>query len=139
MQADFLDAHQRHLDDAERLFQSGRLANADHLYGIASECGLKRLMVAFGMAVDTLTGDPTDVNKDRKHVDVIWARYETYRSGHHKGTGYPLPASNPFGDWAVNQRYAHQGNFDAARVQPHQAAAQIVCELIKKASREGLI
>jgi hypothetical protein len=138
VQADFLDAHQRHFDDAERLFRSGRLANADQLYGIASECGLKRLMVAFGMAVDA-DGAPTDFKKDRKHVDAIWARYETYRSRHQPGTGYLLPTSDPFGDWDVSQRYAHQGNFDVARVLPHKAAAQIVCELIKKAQLEGLI
>ena len=57
MQADFLDAHKRHWEDAERLFQAQRWANADHLYGMAAECGLKRLMQAFGM--------PLDVSKDR--------------------------------------------------------------------------
>ncbi len=60
LRADFLDAHQRHLDDAESLFQAGRLANADHLYGMASECGLKRLMAAFGMTIDSTTGSPAD-------------------------------------------------------------------------------
>jgi hypothetical protein len=40
MNADFLDAHYRHWQDAELLFGRGRLANADHLYGLAAECGL---------------------------------------------------------------------------------------------------
>ena len=56
MQANFLDAHERHWGDAERFFSAGRYANADHLYGMAAECGLKRLMVHFGMAVNPVTG-----------------------------------------------------------------------------------
>ncbi|WHF34964.1 hypothetical protein [Aeromonas salmonicida] len=47
MQADFLDAHARHWDDAESLLQAQRWANADHLYGMAAECGLKQLMRVF--------------------------------------------------------------------------------------------
>ncbi|WP_245593491.1 SAM-dependent methyltransferase [Azospirillum halopraeferens] len=137
LQTDFLNAHERHLDDAERLFQAGRLANADHLYGMASECGLKRLMAAFGMAVDS-SGSPRNTN-DRKHVESIWMRFESYRSGHHHGTGYPLSGSNPFNNWKAEQRYAHQGSFDAARVDPHRTGALEVRDLIRKALREGLI
>jgi len=44
MTADFLDAHERHWTDAEILFAQGRFANADHLYGLSAECGLKWLM-----------------------------------------------------------------------------------------------
>ena len=55
---DFYDAHHRHWEDAERLYHNERWANADHLYGIAAECGLKRLMIAFGMRCDA-NGDPT--------------------------------------------------------------------------------
>lgn len=50
MKTDFHDAHERHWDDAERLFEAQRWANADHLYGVAAECGLKWLMVHFGMS-----------------------------------------------------------------------------------------
>lgn len=39
--ADFPDAHARHWQDAERLAQAGRWANADQLYGYSAECGLK--------------------------------------------------------------------------------------------------
>ena len=138
MQADFLDAHERHWDDAERLFQAQRWANADHLYGIAAECGLKRLMQAFGMPFDTSKDRPTK-QEDRVHANGIWARFESYRCGHVQGTGYLLSASDPFGTWDVSDRYAHQSNFDQAGVQAHQAGALVVCELIKKAQREGLL
>jgi hypothetical protein len=53
MNTDFYDAHQRHWDDAELLYEKQRWANADHLYGMAAECGLKQLMLAFGMTFDS--------------------------------------------------------------------------------------
>lgn len=138
MQADFLDAHERHWEDAERLFQAQRWANADHLYGLAAECGLKRLMLAFGMPYDTARDCPSR-KADRKHADGIWARFESYRCGHHQGAGYVVPSTNPFGDWNVSQRYAHRSHFDQARAQAHQSGANVVRDLIKKARKEGLI
>lgn len=134
MNSDFLDAHERHWQDAELLFLNSRLANADHLYGMAAECGLKRLMVAFGMPCDS-SGTPIH---DKFHVDKVWSRYETYRSGHLFGSSYPLP-ENPFEDWNVNQRYAHQSNFDQDRVNPHKDGASIVKQLLDKARRAGLL
>lgn len=138
MEADFLDAHQRHWEDAERLFDAGRWANADHLFGMAVECGLKRLMLVFGMPYDLTKGRPSQV-QDRRHANDIWARFESYRCGHALGVQYALPSSNPFHDWDVSQRYAHQSNFDQARAYSHQVGAIAICTLIKKAQREGLI
>jgi hypothetical protein len=138
MQADFLDAHERHWGDAEFLFQSQRWANADHLYGMATECGLKQLMLAFDMPYDSARDRP-EKDKDRKHADGIWMRFETYRGGHYRGAGYVLPSFNPFQDWDVSQRYAHRSSFDQARVRSHQAGARQVLELVRKAQREGLL
>lgn len=138
MQADFLDAHDRHWNDAELLLQAQRWANADHLYGMAAECGLKRLMLAFGMEVNPTTGSPEN-DKDWKHANNIWARFESYRCGHADGAGYVLPANNPFNNWDVSDRYASQSNFDQTRVQVHQAGAMVVCELLKKAEKDGLL
>lgn len=138
MQADFLDAHKRHWNDAENLFSAGRYANADHLYGMAVECGLKRLMVGFGMAIDPMTGSPAQ-RKDREHANNIWARFETYRNGRVEGVEYGLPTANPFNNWDVSDRYAHQSNFTQIGVQLHKAGAATVCELVKKAQREGLL
>jgi hypothetical protein len=138
VKADFLDAHDRHWDDAECLLQAQRWANADHLYGMAAECGLKRLMQQFSMSVDAGTGSPVDRN-DWKHANNIWERFESYRSGHKQGSGYVLPLTNPFLDWDVSDRYAAQSNFNQARAQRHQAGTTVIRELIKKARREGLL
>jgi len=137
MQADFLDAHERHWSDADRLFSAGRYANADHLFGMAAECGLKRLMMKFGMMVSP-EGTPKE-RGDREHVDKIWARFESYRNGSVEGRDYGLPTPNPFDKWHASDRYAHQSNFDQTGVQLHQAGAAVIVELIKKAQREGLL
>lgn len=138
MQADFLDSHERHWDDAERLLQAQRWANADHLYGMAAECGLKRLMQAFGMPYDPARDRPAS-KQDRVHANGAWARFESYRSGYAQAANYVLPASDPFNNWDVSDRYAHQSNFDQALVHGHQAGAQAVRNLIAKAQREGLL
>jgi len=135
--ADFLDAYRRHWDDAEQLFNAGRWANADHLFGFAAECGLKRLMVAFGMNCD-VNGSPVR-QKDRKHVNELWNRFESYRSGSAHGTGYLLPAIDPFTDWLVSDRYATQGAFGQVRTQGHRVGADVVGKQINKALRDGLI
>jgi len=138
MQSDFLDAHERHWEDAEMLHDRDRLANADHLYGISAECGLKRLMLAFGMPFDPQRNRP-ETREDRRHIDNIWHRYDAYRSGHYRATRYVLSESTPFADWNSSQRYAHRSNFDQARVQKHREGAAEVREMVRKARLEGLI
>lgn len=138
MNSDFLNAHTRHWTDAEHLFQLQRWANADHLYGLAAECGLKRLMLEFGMGFD-IAKDRPSASADQVHVDKVWVRYETYRSGHPQGAGYTLPTVNPFSQWRVSDRYANESNFNRGRAQVHQAGAQEVCKLIAQAKLNGLI
>lgn len=138
MNSDFLNAHQRHWEDAELLKAKSRLANADHLYGVSAECGLKCLMIHFGMTIDHRTGAPEN-RMDRVHADKIWDRFDAYRSGHFQGTAYPLPHDNPFNDWNVNQRYANENEFSDARIERHRQGAEYVRKLIGKAQKDGLI
>lgn len=137
MNADYLDSHERHLTDADLLHASSLWANADHLYGMAAECGLKRIMQAFGMPLKSTTGSPQQ-RADWVHADGIWARFESYRSGHHQGAAYVLPTTSPFSDWDVSQRYAHRSNFDQTRADSHRTGANVVRTLIQKAKLEGL-
>lgn len=137
MITDFFDAHERHWEDAETLFNANRWANADHLYGAAAECGLKRLMLAFGMLYDNATDLPSN-RQDRCHANDIWDRYETYRSGSPAGTGYNLPP-NPFSQWHISQRYARQADFDQARAAGHQNGGREVRALLSRARKEGLV
>lgn len=135
MKEDFLDAHRRHLSDADYLFLDERWANADHLYGVAAECGLKAL-------IEKLKGGSLE-SRDRLHVmedkkpSNAWLKYQTYISGHAKAAKLSLPTISPFSDWLVSQRYANQSNFSHARVQAHQEGAKAVAVLIKKIPVEG--
>ncbi len=138
MNSDFLDAHQRHWQDAERLFLAQRWANADHLYGLAAECGLKRLMLAFGMPFDAGRDRPQK-DSDLKHADGVWARYDAYRAACQQGTNYGLPSNNPFQNWNISQRYAHQHEFDQGRVNDHRKGAEQVQKFVARASIEGLL
>ncbi|WP_322511207.1 SAM-dependent methyltransferase [Chloroflexus sp.] len=136
MKTDFLDAHHRHWEDAELLFAASRWANADHLYGLAAECGLKRLMIVFGMPVNS-SGAPA-LTIDRVHADQAWVRYEVYRSG--RGSAkYQLSSSNPFNGWRIGQRYANRANFNKARAQAHRKGAEKVRNLIEEAVKDGWI
>ena len=139
MNTDFLDAHQRHLEDAKLLHSQNRLANADHLYGMSAECGLKRLMQVFGMRLNASTQLPQN-RHDRVHADGIWQRYELYRSGHVLGPRYPLLPSDPFSDWRASQRYANRSDFDQVRVQRHEGGANFVSRLVNRVRMEtGLL
>lgn len=96
-------------------------------------------MMAFGMQLNA-SGNRPKLQPDQVHADRIWARYESYRSGRPQGASYALPvAPNPFQNWDVGQRYAHQSNFDQVRAGKHQAAARDVGLLIRTAKLGGLI
>jgi hypothetical protein len=96
-------------------------------------------MLVFGMPWNVSNDTPRS-RDDKQHIDAIWDRYESYRSGDARGAAYVLAfAGNPFRDWKAEQRYAHKSNFDEARVKLHQEGAQAVCTLILKALNEGRI
>lgn len=132
---DYLDAMERHWLDAEHLFQltPPRLANADQLYGLSAECGLKALMMKWGMTLNGIQA-PSD-RDDRTHIDKIWDRYETYRQG--RFTTLALPPTNPFDDWSIHHRYAHQSSFQQAAVDGHKQGAAMVWQIVDDAKNIG--
>ena len=134
--ADFTDAHRRHWSDAELLFKHARWANADQLYGFSAECGLKAVMKALGMRVET-TGIPTK-QKHRKHIQEIWPTFATFVQGR-GGARYlrMLSSGTPFADWSHHNRYADRACFPKPDVQPHRKAAFEVCKVVRLAVQEG--
>ena len=136
MQSDFFDSHNRHLSDALSLYRLQRWANADHLFGLAAECGLKRLMIAFGIKTDN---DGTPEGKYKIHINKLWGKYDTVRTGHNQGVGYALSSTNPFRIWDISDRYGSQSNFDQERVDQHRLGAEEVDRLIKRARKDGLL
>ena len=83
--ADFHDAHLRHWQDAELLFRHDRWANADQLYGLSAECGLKAVMRRLGMPVGQ-HGVPTK-REHKAHMPQLWAEFTAFVRGRIDG-GY---------------------------------------------------
>ena len=133
--ADFADAHLRHWEDAESLFALDHWANADHLYGLSAECGLKAVMRKLGMQVDD-QGAPME-RKHREHIDKLWPTYIDFAEGQHE-QHYVLCGA-PFADWSINDRYANRNHFTQPNVEPHRAAAAQVCDIVKRAITDGLL
>jgi len=133
---DFTDAHDRHWRDAEylsgfvsRLLGFASLANADHLYGLSAECGLKAVLVAAGQPIEKPYKD---------HVDKVWPLFVSFAHGR-LGARYlaMLPAGEPFRDWEVSQRYWHRRYFRRARLTPHRDAAMAVRAMLQFAVQGG--
>ena len=129
--ADFVDAHRRHWTDAELLYGDRRWPNADHLYGLSAECGLKAVMRRLGMRAET-------PRKYRKHVCELWPIFEDF-ARERNGVRYLklLPGGEPFDDWSIDDRYAHREHFDQGRVGPHREAACGIRRMVRSMEQDG--
>lgn len=136
MVADFADAHARHWEDAEILYGQRRLANADHLYGLSAECGLKAIMVTFGLKQDA-HGSPHE-RSYRKHIDALWARYTAFIQSR-SAIEFVLPTTNPFDDWRIDSRYSHRSAIPESAVTAHREGALLVKGRLSAARLKGLI
>ena len=133
--ADFRAAHRRHWQDAELLFKHQRWANADQLYGLSAECGLKAVMVGLGMEVGPQGAPP---QRYRKHVNDLWPQFVTFVSGRSGSPYMPmLPPVNPFATWSIDSRYAHGRYFSKAAVDPHREAALATRKMAQRAQQEN--
>ena len=130
--ADFHAAHLRHWRDAELLFEHRRWANADHLYGLSAECGLKALMVDLGMEVTEDDGRPARP-EHRQHVNALWSEFISFAIGNSFQYLDMLPDGEPFDDWSTADRYAHGSHFSDAGVSPHRSAADAVRKMMQTA------
>ena len=124
--ADFTDAHRRHREDADLLFDKARWANADHLYGLSAECGLKVAIETLGIQV---------AEEYRQHVDRLWPEYRTLIEN--RGETRYLVDGNPFSDWSIAERYAHRGHVDRARAQRHRKGAEEVRLMLENVAADG--
>ena len=136
--ADFVDAHHRHRADAKLLFEHDRWANADHLYGLSVECGLKGVMQACGMPVEGATGMPTQ--EYREHLPKIWPIFQNFVEAREYAQYLDqLVSGEPFADWSVHDRYAHGGYCKQKDVETHRNAADAVGAVVESARQNGLL
>ena len=137
MSTNFLDASERHFGDADLLRDDGRVANADHLYGISAECSLKAVMLALGMATRT---DGVPVDRGHKvHMPELWAAFQSFAQGRLAARYLePLDHQNPFADWLVDQRYWLRAAIPAAATGTHRSAALRCRESLENLLLDGV-
>jgi hypothetical protein len=110
----------RHWKDAELLESGDRVGNADHHYGFAAECAIKKVLIAYPafLASGVLSAS------FKQHINVLWDKV-----GHQSlQKSYPkllaiLKVANAFSDWDVNQRYFADGTVTSAALASHKKMA----------------
>jgi hypothetical protein len=123
MKTDFKNAYARHQKDANHLFDNKRYANADHLYGLAAECALKAVMIGLEPSLVNKNGDLLDKG-NKIHIDKLWGHFRIFLQGRTASSYLAHISSNknPFSNWNVNDRYAHEKRFTKNNTLPHQTA-----------------
>ena len=132
---DFADAHRRHWEDAELLFEHERWANADHLYGLSAECGLKAIMLSLGMDVGA-GGMPLEP-RNRKHMPTLWSAFENFARDRDGGRYLAsLSDDGSFDKWSIHDRYANRDRFTKEWAAPRRKAASRIGDVVRQVEQE---
>lgn len=114
---DYSSAAARHWKDAELLARENRVENADHHYGFAAECAIKKTLVTLhAFSASGVLGTAY-----KQHINMLWDKV-----GHQSlQKSYPkllaiLKAANAFADWDVSQRYFVDGTVTSAALASHK-------------------
>jgi hypothetical protein len=129
---DFANSSDRYWIDADTLFNNGRLATADHLFGVSAECALKAIMVR-------LSGQATLDKRFKIHLPNIWEEFIAYIpiSGTHPYSSNLT--SNPFSGWDVGDRYGNENQFTPARVNSVREASKQARKVLEQARLDGVL
>jgi hypothetical protein len=99
----------RHVDDAGHLRHDQRLPNADHLAGLAAECALKAIGLAFlGVQSTARAPEATIGGRNRRlgHLPDLWSVLHVLIAGRHGSSSAALLGRpSPFDTWEIDQRY----------------------------------
>ncbi|UCM90630.1 HEPN domain-containing protein [Streptomyces marincola] len=115
----FARAAERHYRDALYLHQDGRLANADHHFGIAVECALKSLLIRFtavSMRPRQASAKPATMpwaqdpvtGKVHTYSHLPWVATDVSLLTHGRSAtrlGAALGQLSAFDSWSVHDRY----------------------------------
>ena len=117
---DYLDAAERHYQDAQLLFTQStpRWANASHLFGISAECALK--------AIASQSNPEVKFFGQKGHLPALFTELlnvAPYIAGNAELAAHIEGLVPSFAHWKVEQRYAAQATFDAAVVGEQQRGA----------------
>lgn len=144
----YLESARRHFHDAGTLLGSSRPANAGQLFGIAAECGIKAILVASKVPVDTegsIDRLPGVKGKGFKEhwphlgqalTDLVGAIPDSRTAA-----TYLSELSNlaHFSDWRIEHRYWRDAALPLASVARWQAAAGEVMLVLDQAKEDGVL
>lgn len=117
----YSDAALRHWKDAKLLEKENCVENADHHYGFAAECAIKRVLIK----LPAFSNNGKLEKAYKEHVNVLWGKVNYLNLQ----KAYPtlsalLKSANPFSDWHVDQRYASDGEITKTVMEPHKNSAK---------------
>ncbi|WP_189224282.1 hypothetical protein [Saccharothrix coeruleofusca] len=138
----FGDAARRHHADARALSELGRHGNADHLAGVAAECGLKAIIVEHLGGVVTPTGKPKHTLAQDKlgHLPDLWDQMPLVARGRNGAQFVELITDeNPFSRWDVSERYSDGTHITATRAAEHLASAARIIAIHERATIDGAL
>jgi hypothetical protein len=141
---DFSTAATRHCRDAAFLEGWGRLPNADHLAGFATECALKEILIRF-LGARSTNGRPFSVvagtTRQHGHLPQLWYEVANIVSGRAASTAFAnlLSLQNPFATWSVNDRYEDGADVTAQAVATRLAAARQILGHLQNAITLGVL
>ncbi|WP_156350886.1 hypothetical protein [Pseudomonas sp. EGD-AK9] len=105
---DYLASSRRHIQDAYLLHSRGRLANAGQLFGFSVECGLKAVLVGYGVTTDT-DGNiprPTGYREHLPKLGQLITGLTVFPDGRSASFLLSrLPSLGDMHDWSVDHRY----------------------------------
>lgn len=141
-QVNFFHAAKRHYNDAELLLNHKREANAGHLYGFASECGIKQLLVINGLPTDPATGDieRADITRQyRVHIDKLVNSMSVFLSGRGAARYTAMvPTIGCFSSWEVAHRYYTDSALPPS-VSDWRKATEEVMRMLFQAELDGVM
>jgi hypothetical protein len=142
---DFQGASRRHYRDAELLMTNKRISNAGHLFGFAAECGIKALLVTYGLETDPHTGDIKEKREKKKplryktHVNTLINNVQTFKISlpYSKYLGM-MPNLKSFSDWDTGHRYWNETAIPPSHSRWRDAAKEVI-QMLDQAKMDGVI
>lgn len=144
----YFESARRHFQDAGTLLGGNRQGNAGQLFGIAAECGIKAILVASNVPVDTegsIGRLPGIKGKGFKEHLPDLGRTLTDLMGSipdsRTATRYLSALSNlsHFSDWRIEHRYWCDAALPIASVTRWQSAAGEVMTVLDQAKEDGVL
>lgn len=116
----YSDAAFRHWKDAQLLERENCVENADHHYGFAAECAIKKVLVV----LPAFSNLGVLGKSYKEHINILWGKvsHQSLQKSY-PGLFAVLKTTSHFSDWDVNQRYSADGEISKAAMESHKKSA----------------